>query len=105
MVKKKKSVEKKQEVKIGKGFGVAGFILGIESIIFSLLIPGIGIILSINGFIFCIMQQKRNSTKKGKVGLILNIVGFILGIIIIVLLISIYYLSPLLKDQLTNFPA
>lgn len=81
------------EKKIGEGLGIAGFTLGILSIVF---IGFNGILLSIVGFIFCMVQQKKNPYKLAKAGWIINIVGFILNIVIIV--ISILYLAPMLSQ-------
>jgi len=76
-----------------EGLGIAGFILGILSIV----MMGIfGLILSIIGGIFCIIQQKNNSTKLGKAGLILNSIGFILS------LLWIFYLGPILAQYINS---
>lgn len=96
MVKKE---EKKSKEKIKGELGLAGFSIGIESIVFALFIPIIGIVLSINGFIFCAIQQKRNSTKKGKIGIILNIIGFVLGV-------ASWIIATILLNNIQNiFPA
>ncbi|VVB83293.1 Uncharacterised protein [uncultured archaeon] len=92
--------KKVKESKIkGNSLGASGFTLGVLSILFC----GIfGVIFSIVGFIFCFVQQKKKPTKLGKVGLILNIVGFVLSIVYII------YLAPLLAQYLqtinTSFP-
>jgi len=79
-----------------EGLGVSGFTLGIIGIIFA----GVyGTIISLIGFIFCMIQQKRYKTKIGKVGLILNIVAIILSIIAI--LFSIFVLPSLNQASLT----
>jgi hypothetical protein len=84
----------------GNSFGASGFTLGIISVIsFGL----IGIITSIVGFIFCLIQQKKRPTKLGKAGLIINIAGFILSIVYII------FFAPMLAKYLqslnTSFPA
>lgn len=94
-------VDKKEEKKnLGRGFGVVGFVLGIESIIFAILIPALGIFLSIHGIIFSSIQQKKQPIKKGKLGIILNIIGFVLSISVWIASIVIF-----LKLQNQNFPA
>jgi len=47
-----------------RGFGIAGFIISLGSIIFMFLFPILGILLGIVGLILCIIQF-----KKGKTGL------------------------------------
>jgi hypothetical protein len=84
----------------GNSLGASGFTLGILSIIsFGL----IGIVISIVGFIFCFIQQKKKPTKLGKAGLIVNIAGLILSIVYLV------YFAPMLAQYLqslnTSFPA
>ena len=82
--------------------GLAGFVLGIISIVF---IGWAGIIIAIVGFFLCLYQQKKHPTKAGKVGLRLNIIGFILGIVF--LIIYTYYLMPVLQEliqQTQTFP-
>ena len=105
MAKKKvdKKEETKKEKKFGESFGISGFTLGILSIIFAFLVPLFGILFALVGATLCIIQQKKNPTKKGKTGLILNIIGLILGIALWIITITILY--PLIEDQLTNFPA
>lgn len=104
--KEKKIVKKKEETsnkKYGEKLGNAGFILGILSIVIGLIIaPLLGIILAIIGGTFCIIQQKKNPTKKGKIGLILNIIGFTISIVWWIIVIKV--IMPLIQDQL-NFPA
>ena len=92
MVKKSKS-KKSSEV-----LGISGFTLGIMSIILVVFTPVLGIITSIVGFTFCIIQQKRKQTKFGRLGLILNIIGFIANIIWLTILIK--YLLPIIREQL-----
>ncbi len=56
--------------------GVVGVIFGIMSI----LSGAPGILLGLIGFFFSLNQKKKASNKWSKWGLILNIVGFVLGI-------------------------
>ena len=89
---KKKSVNKELP-STKEGLGISGFILGILSLVWAGSIF-IGTPLAITGFIFCRIQQKKNPMKLAKIGTILNIIGFILGIIIFITLII---LAPLLQ--------
>ncbi len=75
-----------------EGLGISGFTLGVLGIIFS---GVIGIVVSAIGLIFCLVQQKQHKTKLGKVGLILNAVGIVLGILVIILYSK---LTPLLNQ-------
>ncbi len=79
--------------KNNEGLGISGFTLGVLSIIFA---GYIGLFISIIGFIFCLVQQKKNKTTLGKAGLILNAVGFILSLIII------FYLAPMMQGMLVQ---
>ncbi|MBU0894215.1 MAG: hypothetical protein KKF48_03710 [Nanoarchaeota archaeon] len=92
-------VDKKLK-KRGDELGLIGFIFGIISII---LVSNNGVLFAILGFIFCYIQQKKNPTKFGKIGIILNIIGFVLAIILIILALT--YLKPLLESTLESFPA
>ena len=89
--------EKKRN--IGEGLGIAGFTLGVLSIS---LAGGLGIFISIVGFTFCMIQQKKNPKKLAKAGIILNIIGFIVGIIFLVFYVN--YIVPLMQ-QAGTFPA
>jgi len=79
------------EKKIGESLGISGFTLSILSILFAGLN---GIMISIISFIFCFIQQKKNPTKIGKIGLIISIIGFIVSVVLII--VSIFYLAPLM---------
>jgi len=93
-------VDKKEGKKdIGEGIGITGFTLGVLSIIFA---GWIGVILGIVGFIFCYAQQKKNPTKLGKVGMILNAIGFVASIIFLIVYVK--YLAPLIQQQASQFP-
>jgi hypothetical protein len=79
-------VKKKEEKEIGEGLGISGFTLGVLSIVLVLNLAFLSSIISIIGFVFCMIQQKHNPKKLGKIGIILNIIGFVLGIIITIIL-------------------
>jgi len=72
-----------------EGLGISGFTLGVLAIV---LAGYIGAILSVIGFVFCLVQQKKNKTKLGKAGLILNVIGFLLSLVII------FYLAPVMQE-------
>ncbi|MCK5043600.1 hypothetical protein KAR52_01195 [Candidatus Pacearchaeota archaeon] len=86
--KEKKEVDKKTK---SNTLGIAGFTLGITSLVLLLFTPFVGILTSIVGFIFCILQQKRNPTKFGKRGIIINVIGFVSNIVWWVLLVKVVY--------------
>lgn len=75
-----------------EGLGISGFTLGVLAIIFS---GWIGLIISIIGFSFSIVQQKRHKTKMGKTGIILNVTAAVLSIVVIILYPKI---APLLNQ-------
>jgi hypothetical protein len=94
---KEKKVKEKGESKIkGNSLGAAGFTLSILSIIS--LGGYLGLLFSMVGFILCFVQQKNKPTKLGKVGLILNVIGFIGGILAMI------FLTPLLVQYMESFP-
>jgi len=97
---KRKHVEKKHVKKSGEGLGISGFTLGIMSIVLVVFSPLLGILVAIVGFVLSLVQQNRNPTKYGKLGVILNVAGFILNILWWVFLIT--YLLPILQEQLQN---
>jgi len=97
MAKKKKSVEEILP-RSKEGLGISGFTLGVLSIILAGQF-GLGIILSIVGFAFCMVQQKKSPIRLAKVGIILNIIGFALSIILLVLTII---LAPLIQQGLAS---
>ena len=69
----------------GEGLGISGFTLGIMSIIMA---GWLGLILSIVGFSFCMVQQKKHKTKLGKAGMVIGVIGFIPLAIGIALLVT-----------------
>jgi len=78
MVDKKKSVD---------GRAVVGYTLGILGIIFALISPFAGIVISIVG-LFQSLKEKNELGRKAK---ILNIIGLILGVIVFALTILLVY--------------
>jgi len=92
--------KKGSEKSNNESLGIIGLTLGITSIIF---MGNNGILLGIAGLIFSMIQQKKNPTKIGKAGIIVNIVGIILAIVFLVVFIK--YLIPVIQDQIQNFPA
>ena len=87
MAKKKRMIkEKKPEQKLEKtkeGLGISGFTFGILSIV---LAGSLGIFLAVLGFIFCMSQQKRSPMKMARIGIILNIIGFIISVAMLLIL-------------------
>jgi len=89
-----KKMAKEKEMKISKeGLGIAGFTIGVISIG---LAGSLGILFSIVGFIFCMSQQRRNPTKLARIGIILNVIAFVLSILLL------FFVVPLLQEQLQN---
>ncbi|MFH1365402.1 MAG: hypothetical protein ABIH28_02370 [archaeon] len=92
--------------------GIMGFTLGIVGLLslFSLMLPVIFslaliwvLTLSyfIVGLIFCRIQQKRNKTKKGKIGFIINLIGLIISVLLLIVsLIYIFYNFPAIQQAL-----
>lgn len=67
-------------------FGVVGVVLGILSIVTSLFSnPIAGILFAIIGFSFSLKQKKHAVGKWSRAGLILNVVGFVVSIIALVI--------------------
>jgi hypothetical protein len=80
-----------------EGLGISGFTLGVLGIILS---GWVGLIISTVGFMFCFVQQKRHKDKMGRIGLILNLIGFVLSAAFIIL--SYTVLGPLLSKVSTG---
>ncbi|MCF7910455.1 hypothetical protein K9L16_02170 [Candidatus Pacearchaeota archaeon] len=91
----KKEAKKKEIKELGEGLGISGFTLGVLSII---LAGWVGILTSVVGFVFCYSQQKNMPTKLGKTGLILNIIGFVISLIFVIIFVSQIY--PLINAQI-----
>jgi hypothetical protein len=64
------------------GWGIASLVLAVASILF-LLIPFIGIILSILSLIFSKVQKETCPTSIATAGMVIGIIGFILNSILI----------------------
>jgi len=100
-------VDKKKSKGTSEGLGIAGFTLGIVGLVTLLFSILLALVLFIVGVILCSIQQKKNPTKLGKSGLIINIIGIILAVIFLIILIK--YLGPIIneiqKQALQNFPA
>ncbi|MFH1311142.1 MAG: hypothetical protein ABIH65_01920 [Nanoarchaeota archaeon] len=75
----------------GVALGIAGFTLGIVSLAILVFNPLFGTLASIVGLILCIIQQKRNKTKFGKIGIIINIIGFVLNTVIFYIYVTAVY--------------
>ena len=71
--------------KIGEGLGISGFTLGVLSIVFA---GVLGCLIAIIGFVFCLVQQKKNPTKLGHAGIIINVIGFVLSVIFVYIIFS-----------------
>ncbi len=91
-------VKKKEDKKNSETLGIAGFTLGITSLVLVLFSPMPGILASIVGFSFCKVQQKRKKTNLGKKGMIINAIGFFVNIAWWILLIKVVY--PFLTKNL-----
>lgn len=85
----KKPLVKKTEA--GTGEGIAGFILGILSIIFA---GWFGLVLGVIGLVLAFMQRKKLKTKLSTAALVLNIIGIVLSILVVV------FLAKLLEEYL-----
>jgi small-conductance mechanosensitive channel len=72
-----------------EGRAIVGFTLGILGIIFAMISPFAGIVISIFGLI----QSSKEKNELGKKAKRLNIIGIILGIIVLVITILLIYLG------------
>lgn len=73
----------------GNSLGASGFTLCIIGLLF---LGWIGVVCSVTGFIFCLIQQKKKPTKLAKAGIVLGILGFILS------LLFVFYLAPMINE-------
>lgn len=90
--------EKIEEEKNPDAFGISGFTLGIVSLVTAFLGTLVtGLLFSIAGLTFSLMQQKKKMTRKGKIGVILNIIAIIVNIGFWVLYAK--FLYPLIQQQ------
>jgi hypothetical protein len=92
--------EKEDRKRNPESAGIAGFTLGIISLVMFLFFPPLGILLSIVGLSLSIKQQRKQKTRMGKIGLVLNIIGLILNIAMWI--ISAFVLYPYITQQLGN---
>jgi hypothetical protein len=76
-----------------EGLGISGFTLGVMGIILS---GWIGLITSLVGLMFCIIQQRKHKTRFGKIGFILNLISIALSIAFLVLYSTV--IGPLLNQ-------
>ena len=91
-------VETKKETKVaGEKLGISGFTLGIVGIALVIFSPIAGILCSIVGTAFCIIQRKKNKTTQAKVGLILGIIGMFVNLGYII--VAVYWIYPYLLQQ------
>lgn len=72
---------RKKKGKIGNGFGIAGLVLGISSILTSIFIPLIAVITGILGIIFSIKQKNESPNGMATAGLVTSIIGLVIGVI------------------------
>ena len=75
-----KSYEKEEGKNYDNSFGVAAVIMGILSLAFSWTIF-LGVIFAILGFIFGIVQLKRNKNSWTIVGIILSVAGLLFSVL------------------------
>jgi hypothetical protein len=91
MAKEKKEYHSSQE-----GFGIAGFVLSLLTIIFA---GGFGILMGVIAIIFCMRQQKKHPMKLAKAGIIISIIGIVFSILYILAMI---FLGSTIQQQLGN---
>jgi len=66
-------------------FGVTGVVLGI----FSILSVGLGgILIGIIGLVFSLIQRKKYKNKWSTAGIVLNVVGIVLGILVVIAFVT-----------------
>ena len=91
--------EENQKSSNDNNCGVVSVVLGILSIIL-LAGNGIGIIIGIIGLIFGKKQEKTSKNKWSRAGITLNIIGIILGIILLIVFIYLVLNNPELMAQI-----
>lgn len=94
----KKGAEKTKEERNPEALGISGFTLGIVSLVtafFGTLLTGV--LFGAVGLMFSVMQQKKKMTKRGKIGVILNIIAIIVNIALWVLYAKVIY--PLMQAK------
>ena len=67
--------------------GTTSVALGIVSIVLSLLFPFLGIVLSLPGLIFGLVQRQSYASRWSSSGIVLNIIAFLLSILGIILVL------------------
>jgi uncharacterized membrane protein len=91
--------EKKEDKKRNpEALGIAGFTLGITSIVMLIFSPFMGVLLSLVGFFLSLRQQGKQKTKAARIGMILCIIGLVLNLI--TWYVSVQYIYPYLQQQL-----
>ncbi|MEK6928531.1 MAG: hypothetical protein AABW65_01075 [Nanoarchaeota archaeon] len=76
--KAKPNINKKE---INNNLGIASLILGIFSILTSMIIPLIAFLIGILGIVFSVKQKNKSPNGIAAAGLVTSIIGIILGII------------------------
>ncbi len=77
----------KREEMADNSFGVSSVIFSSMGLVNTLAIPLVGIVLSVVGLIFGMMQKKRHPTTWSRWGIWLGIAGIVLNIIAIIIVI------------------
>lgn len=94
--------EVNQPQKDGNGFGIAGFVLGLLSILL-FWIWFLGGVIAILGLVFSIIQLRKKKTGLAIAGLVLSIIGILLPLILVVAVTIIWALIiPGIDDQLSQ---
>ena len=88
---------KKEELKQDNSFGTASVILAINSIIFSSMA---GVIFGIIGVVFALKQKKIAKNSWSKAGVMLNVIGIILGIIVFIMALKTIINNPAFLSQI-----
>jgi|TARA_Y100000296_G_C5047400_1_gene193023 hypothetical protein len=64
--------------------GIVGVVLGIVSVVFGLFVPPFGtMVLGIVGLIFSLKQKKVSKNKWSKYGIVLNIAGIVISVLVL----------------------
>lgn len=101
MAREKKEVKREERKRNPEAFGIAGFTLGIVMILFD---PMVGFLISLVGIFLSLKQQRMEKTRRGKVGMILNVIGLVANVAMF--LVVNVWLSPIINQvymqQLNN---
>ncbi len=104
MAREKKEVKREERKRNPEAFGIAGFTLGIVSIVMILFDPMVGFLISLVGIFLSLKQQRMEKTRRGKVGMILNVIGLVANVAMF--LVVNVWLSPIINQvymqQLNN---